>query len=57
MDWKKQQNAVKQEHDRYGYAARFGDGLHEGAIGSAFRVAQLIGDASDGWVRMPNVNV
>ncbi len=42
VDWKKQQKAVKLEHDRYGYAARFGAGLPRVNDGSLLFLQHMV---------------
>jgi type I restriction enzyme M protein len=42
VDWKKQQSAVKKEHDRYGFAARFGAGLPRVNDGSLLFLQHMV---------------
>jgi type I restriction enzyme M protein len=42
VDWKRQQKDVKQEHDRYGYAGRFGAGLPRVNDGSLLFLQHMV---------------
>jgi type I restriction enzyme M protein len=42
VDWKKQQKEVKQEHDRYGFAGRFGAGLPRVNDGSLLFLQHMV---------------
>ena len=42
VDWKKQQSAVKKEHDRYGFGARFGAGLPRVNDGSLLFLQHMV---------------
>jgi type I restriction enzyme M protein len=42
VDWKRQQKAVKAEHDRYGFAARFGAGLPRVNDGSLLFLQHMV---------------
>jgi type I restriction enzyme M protein len=42
VDWKKQQSEVKKEHDRYGFAARFGAGLPRVNDGSLLFLQHMV---------------